>query len=95
VSYKDWGQKITLAYKSIPERSKSLEAIRTKYIDLRDFHQDYPLTGTAVMSEGNGNQIRAIKYYPYESTRSSSAPMDKKFTRQGGLRNHTQHDSRE
>jgi RHS repeat-associated protein len=50
-------------------------------IILRYIHQDH-LTGTALMTDTNGDSLGTIKYYPYGSTRSGSVPTDKKFTGQ-------------
>jgi len=50
---------------------------------LRYVHQDH-LSGTAVITDANGNEVGSIKYYPYGETRSTSGTLetDKKFTGQ-------------
>jgi len=48
---------------------------------LRYVHQDH-LTGTALMTDTNGDSLGTIKYYPYGSTHSGSVPTDRKFTGQ-------------
>jgi len=50
---------------------------------LRFVHQDH-LSGTAVITDTNGEEVGSIKYYPFGETRTSSGTLetDKKFTGQ-------------
>ena len=54
-----------------------------KGTDLSYMHQDH-LTGTSVMTDGNGDSEGTIKYYPYGTTRSTTGTIDtdKLFTGQ-------------
>jgi len=48
---------------------------------LRYIHQDH-LTGTALVTDANGDSLGAMKYYPFGETRSGTVPTDKLFTGQ-------------
>lgn len=71
------GSRATLSY-YLGGRQVALK----KGADLQWVHQDH-LTGTALMTDGNGGQVgSAMKYLPFGAARSGTVPTDKKFTGQ-------------